>query len=152
MRIRHFLVLLAVAALVAACHSAPQGQPSDAWVGHLVQYRKAVSESHGTVGYVKTWEYENDGKGEPFTLYHVYDVNFVERGVVTEMGTGTKYVDVPIGAQRATGKTREEEPLPAQPLTWNVAQILDVKPDVKLVPVSPAELKAAGEPANAPAE
>ena len=150
MRIRHFPALLAVLALVAACQSSPKGKQSDEWVGHLVAYRKAVSASHGTVGYVKTWEYRNEGAGDPFVLYHVYDLNFRERGVVTPMGTGTKYVYLPPAVAQAKGKVREDEALSAQPLLWNVSLILDVPHDLKLVPVTPAELKAAGETAKAP--
>jgi hypothetical protein len=148
MRIRHFLVLVAVAGLFAACRSspAPNGMSEKQWVGHLVAYRKAVSESHGTVGYVKTWRFENETGGEPFTLYRVYDLNFKERGVVTPMGTGKKYIDLPTEIARVKGHEREIEELPAQPLTWDVSVILDTPHDIKLVPVTPAELAAAGEP------
>jgi hypothetical protein len=146
MRTRHFLVLVVVASLAAGCYTKPKPRAEDPWQGQYLAAHRVVSQARGTVGFVKTWEYSKPGAGEPFRLFHVYDLNFVERGVVSPMGTGTKYVELPPEIARAKDAEREDQALPAQPLEYNVGVILDVDPgDVKLVRISPAELAALGE-------
>ncbi len=111
-------------------------------MGKIVSYRKVVHPEHGIVGYVKEYRYAQKGYGEPFTLYHVYDLDFRERGVVDQLGRATKYVDLPEEVARVRKKTREEVQLEAQPLPYNVAKILDVEPvGVKLLPATPDDLK-----------
>jgi hypothetical protein len=130
MRARYFLLILLVIPVVAGCRST--AEPVDdlgkiAWPGEIVSYRKAVSPAHGIVGYVKEYEYGKTGYGEPFRVFHVYDLDFVERGVLNQSGTGVRYLDLPRQQARVKGVVREEIPLEAQPLELNVAVILGVE-------------------------
>ena len=143
MRIRHFLVLVSVAVIVAGCLSKSPPRQEAPWAGQYIAAHRAVSQAHGTVGIVKTWEYSKPGAGEPFRGFHVFDLSFRERGVVNPMGTGTKYVELPPEIARAKGVEREDQALPAQPLEYNVGVILDVDPgDIRLVRMTPAEMAA----------
>ena len=146
MRIRHFLALVVIAGIAAGCYTKPKPKPEEPWAGQYVAAHRVVSEAHGTVGIVKTFEYSKAGAGEPFRLFHVYDLALRERGRVSPMGPGTKYVELPPEIARARGTEREDRALPAQPLEFNVGVILDVDPgDIKLVRMTPAELAAMAE-------
>ena len=142
MRTRDFLLIVLVLALVSSCAAQPVSPVEEkAWVGELVAYKKAVSRSHGIVGYVKVFDYRQKGYDEPYRMFHVFDLNFQERGILTPMGTGHKIVVLPTDVARVKGTTREEIPLDAQPLPMNVARCLDVEPDLQLLPANPADVK-----------
>jgi len=142
MRNRDFLLILLVLALAGSCVSEPMSPLEEkAWVGELVAYKKAVSQSHGIVGYVKVYDYRQKGYDEPYRMFHVFDLNFEERGILTPMGTGHKIVTLPVDVARVKGKTREQIPLDAQPLPMNVARCLDVEPDLTLVPAREEDVR-----------
>ena len=140
MRIRYFLLAVAILA-VAACQSNQKSNPEDPWVGSIVAYSKVVSERHGIVGYVKEFRYAKEGYGEPYTLFHVYDLDFDERGVINELGKGTKYEILARDVAEVRGKVREEIELGAQPLAYNVGVILDVTGPVRLIKATEEDLK-----------
>ncbi len=142
MRNRYFLLLLCALVALVGCRTQAPRTEFAGHLGTLVSYNKVVSERHGTVGYVKVFEYTAEGKGDSFSLYHVYDLNFRERGILTPMGTGTKFVDLPTEIALAKGKKREEIALVAQPITLNVADCLDLDLNMKLkiVPARPEDV------------
>jgi hypothetical protein len=141
MRIRG--LLLAVTLVCAACASSAKeaDTSTEGWASEIVAYKKAVSETHGIVGYVKVFEYQKPGHGPNFKLYHVYDLDFKERGIVTERGTATKFVYLPAEVARVRGMTLERVELPAQPLEWNTAQILETPTDLTIVEARAEDLK-----------
>ena len=141
MRIRG--LLLAVTLVCAACASSAKeaDTSTEGWTGEIVSYRKAVSAEHGIVGYVKVFEYQKPGHGPNFLLFHVYDLDFKERGVVTERGTATKFVYLPSEVARVRGMTIERVELPAQPMEWNVAQILETPTDLTIVEAKASDLQ-----------
>ena len=141
MRIRYFLLAVAILAVVA-CQSNQRAEPLDPWGGSLVAYSKVVSERHGIVGYVKELSYAKEGYGEPYHLFHVYDLDFDERGVINELGRGTKYVELARDIAEVRGKPREEIALGAQPLAYNVGVILDVTGPVRLIKATEEDLTA----------
>ena len=141
MRIRG--LLLAVTLVCAACASSTReaDTSTEGWAGEIVAYKKAVSATHGVVGYVKVFEYQKPDHGPSFKLYHVYDLNFRERGIITERGTATKFVYLPDEVARVRGKTIEREELGAQPLEWNTAQILETPTDLTIVEAKAEDLR-----------
>ena len=141
MLIRDFLLILLALGLVTSCATERVRSPvvDEAWVGELVAYKKAVSRSHGIVGYVKVFDYRQTGYDQPYRVFHVYDLEFEERGILTPMGTGHKIVKLPREVARVKGTTREEIPLAAQPLALNVARCLDIAPDLALVDARPED-------------
>ena len=143
MRTRDFLLILTLLAVFGSCASPQPMSPIEekTWVGELVSYQKAVSRSHGIVGYVKVFDYRQKGYDQPYRVFHVYDLNFVERGILTPMGTGHKIVRLPEEVARVMGTTREEIALDAQALPLNVARCLDVEPDLSLHPARPEDVQ-----------
>jgi hypothetical protein len=143
MGIRSLLVCVLVAGTLAACASSPPpDEPLPAWKGTIVAHNKVTVDGGGTVGYVKTFRYSRPGYGRPYELYHVYDAEFVERGFVSERGTAVKYVQLPPQIAKVKGHELESEQLPAQPLAYNVAKILEVDETVRIEPVTAAEVAA----------
>ncbi|MEN8148630.1 MAG: hypothetical protein ABFS86_02335 [Planctomycetota bacterium] len=143
-------LLLALTLVCTACASpsedaaAPDADvpgPDGQWDREIVAYHKAVSASQGIVGWVKVFEYTRPDSSSSHRLFHVYDRGFQERGFVTEKGTGTKYVQLPSSVAEVKGYEVEKIPLPAQPLAWNVAQILDVPTDLRIVKASQGDVK-----------
>jgi hypothetical protein len=136
-------LLLVVVLVCAACASSAReaDTSTEGWAGEIVAYKKAVSETHGIVGYVQVFEYQKPGHGPNFRLYHVYDLNFKERGIITERGTATKFVYLPTEVARVQGKSIDRVELPAQPLEWNVAKILETPTDLKIVEAKVEDLK-----------
>jgi len=156
---KRYFVLPGLFVLFAACASepvAPSGPvaPGKGWIGRLVAYQKVVHEAHGIVGYVKVYEYRQAAYADSFRLNHIVDLDFRERGVLNETGTGTKYVYLPADVARVKGLVFEEEPLDAQPFAYNVARILGVSEAVKILPASAEDVRraapAAAEPVPAP--
>ncbi|MHC4470408.1 MAG: hypothetical protein ACYTDY_10885 [Planctomycetota bacterium] len=142
MRIRDFLLILPVICMVASCETRPaRVKAPKPLVGELVAYKKAVSKAGTTVGYVKIYDYSEKGYAEPQRLFHVYDLDLVEVGILTPMGTGHKIVRLPVDVARVRGMTQDKIPLDAQALPFNVARCLDVAPDLKLLSASPADFK-----------
>lgn len=142
MRIRDFLLILLGICMVASCTTGPaRVKAPEALNGELVAYKKAVSGTGATVGYVKIYDYHHKGYAEPQRLFHVYDLDLVEVGILTPMGTGHKIVRLPVDVARVRGMTQEKIPLDAQALPFNVARCLDVAPDLALVPAHPADFK-----------
>ena len=148
MRARHFLPFLLAVLVVAGCTATPvdRDEPGDlVWPGQIISYRKAVSERHGIVGYVLEYEYAKDTWGESFRAFHVYDLDFEERGILNQTGTGVKIVTLPRETARVKGVVKEQVPLEAHPLEFNVAVILEVEDAgrVRLVKATQADLKRA---------
>jgi hypothetical protein len=143
MPIRNFLVCASILALAAGCVHHYERMPADmtGWVGEITSYNKVVSKSAGTVGYLKVFRYTKKGYGEPFELYHVYDLDFRERGIVEPRGTATKYIFLPPAVAEVKETPVEKQALGAQPLPWNVALILESPKDLKIVPATAADLK-----------
>jgi hypothetical protein len=141
MRTLGLLLVLTLVCTACASSSKEEAAPSDGTPGEIVAYLKAVSETHGVVGYVKVWEYSSPETGPSFRQYHVHDLNFKKRGFVTEKGTATKFVYLPDEVARVKGETIEMVQLPAQPMEWNVAKILDVPTDIKIVKAQPEDVK-----------
>jgi len=141
MRIRGLLLVLALVCAACASSSREADTSTEGWAGEIIAYKKAVSAEHGIVGYVKVFEYQKLGHGPNFLLFHVYDLNFVERGIVGERGTATKYVFLPEEVARVKGTTIERVALPAQPLAWNVAKILETPTDLTIVEAKAEDLR-----------
>jgi hypothetical protein len=144
MPIRTFLIPLAILVLFSGCVTNEETTikgGDDPWVGELVAYKKVVSERHGIVGYMKVFEYRQEEHGEPYQIYRVLDLGFVERGILYPRGTGVKFLVVAPEIAAVTGVTREEIQLGAQPLELNLAKILDVDPPLKTMKATEADLK-----------
>lgn len=144
MRYRHFLTFLAIVGLLAACTTPRDEAIREGWKGHIVAYQKVVSDRHGVVGYVKVYEYRDEPYPDSFRLYHVFDLDFRERGVLNEGGTGKKYVYLPLEEGRSKGVPVEERELQAQPFLYNVGQVLEVGGELKVLPATEADLKRPG--------
>jgi len=136
-------LLLALTLVCTACASSSKESDTstEGWTEEIVAYKKAISATHGVVGYVKVFEYSREGHGPNYLLFHVFDLNFKRRGIVTEMGTATKFVYLPDEVARVKGRTIERVELAAQPLEWNVAKILDTPTDLTIVEAKAEDLK-----------
>jgi len=146
MPIRSLLVCAAILALASGCVTHREELPADmtGWVGEITSYNKVVSKSAGMVGYLKVFRYTKEGYGEPFELYHVYDLDFRERGFIEPTGRATRYVFLPPAVAGVKDTPVEKETLGAQPLTWNVALILECPKDLRITPATAADLKRPG--------
>jgi hypothetical protein len=138
MRIRTILPALCLLALLSGCTSGAKRTEFAGYVGMPVSYNKVVHPMHGTVGYVEVKEYTAEGKGDAFRLYHVLDLNYRERGILTPTGTGTRFVDLPSEIALVKGRPRDEVPLEAQTVPWNVAVCLDFDPRTTQLALTPA--------------
>ena len=140
MRIRGLLLALVIVS--AACASSPAPETdTEGWTDEVVAYKKAVSATRGIVGYVKVRRYSKPECGSDFILFHVYDLEFQERGIVTPEGRATRYVYLPDEVARVKGYTIEKVELGAQPLEWQTAEILEVPTDITIVEANPGDFK-----------
>ncbi len=139
------LLLVLTLVFTGCASSSKDAQTPDAdapgWHKEIVAYQKAVSATQGIVGWVKVFEYTRPESSTSHRLYHVYDLEFKERGFVTEKGTATKYVQLPADVARVKGYEIEKVALGVQPLEWNVAKILEVTEDLRIQKASRTDVK-----------
>lgn len=145
MRISGLLLVVAILAVACSSHGDRAQPPLEGWDKHIIAYKKIVSYDRGLVGYIKVFRYEEQGHGSHYDLYHVFDLNFRERGVITPQGRATKYVYLPSEVARVKGREIEKVELPIQPLEWNAAKLLDIKPGVEVTEATAADLKVGTE-------